>query len=86
MRLQTDLALSLAGRDTGQARSSSMACIHDGNGVTMRSVRDLKLGTRIALYTFAFGVIVGLALTLVFSHYARRSVLSVAERALDRSS
>jgi len=49
----------------------------------MRRVRDLKLGTRIALYTFAFGAIVGLVLTLVFSSYARRSVLSVAERALE---
>jgi PAS domain S-box-containing protein len=49
----------------------------------MRRVRDLRLGTRIALTTFAFGAIVGLALTLVFSLYARRGVLSLAESALE---
>ena len=47
-----------------------------------RSPRGVRLGTKIALYTFVFGAVVGISLTLVFSQYTRNSVLAQARIAL----
>jgi len=49
----------------------------------MKRFRDLNLALRIALSTFLFGSIVGLALTFAFSQYTRRSMLSLAEFSLE---
>jgi len=40
---------------------------------------SIRLGTKIALYIFAFGVLFGLALTLIFYQYTQESVLAQAE-------
>lgn len=45
--------------------------------------RGMRLGTKIALYTIAFGAVIGLALTLGFSQYTRSSVLAQARIALE---
>ena len=41
--------------------------------------RAFRLGTKIAFYTFVFGAIIGVTLTLIFSQYTLRSVLAQAE-------
>ncbi|MCK5248022.1 cache domain-containing protein, partial [Candidatus Bipolaricaulota bacterium] len=47
-----------------------------------RNLRGVRLGTKIALFTFVFGAVVGIALTLVFSQYTQNSVLTQARIAL----
>ena len=47
-----------------------------------RKKHGMKLGTKIAVYTFVFGAIVGVTLTLVFSLYTRNSILAQAKLAL----
>jgi len=47
-----------------------------------RKKHGMKLGTKIAVYTFVFGTIVGVTLTLIFSLYTRNSILTQAKLAL----
>ena len=44
-----------------------------------RKRHGMKLGTKIALYTFVFGAIVGVTLTFLFSLYTRNSILTQAK-------
>lgn len=45
--------------------------------------QGMRLGTKIAVYTIAFGAVIGLALTLGFSQYTRSSVLAQARITLE---